>query len=118
MSAELWFVLLCGALAILYGVFASRSVLAASPGNERMQEIASAVQEGAGAYLNRQYRTIAIVGLVVCILVFIFLGVFSGIGYLIGAVFSAATGYIGMNVSVRGPTSERPRRRDRECSRD
>ena len=101
MSAELWFVLLCGALAILYGVFASRSVLAASPGNERMQEIASAVQEGAGAYLNRQYRTIAIVGLVVCILVFIFLGVFSGIGYLIGAVFSAATGYIGMNVSVR-----------------
>ncbi len=101
MSAELWFVLLCGALAILYGVFASRSVLAASPGNERMQEIAGAVQEGAEAYLNRQYRTIAIVGLVVCILVFIFLGVFSGIGYLIGAVFSAATGYIGMNVSVR-----------------
>ncbi len=101
MSAELWFVFVCGALAILYGVFASRSVLAASPGNERMQEIAGAIQEGAGAYLNRQYRTIAIVGLVVCVLVFIFLGAYSGVGYLIGAVFSAATGYIGMNVSVR-----------------
>ena len=101
MSAELWFVFVCGALAILYGVFASRSVLGASPGNERMQEIAGAIQEGAGAYLNRQYRTIAIVGLVVCVLVFIFLGVYSGVGYLIGAIFSAATGYIGMNVSVR-----------------
>ena len=101
MSAELWFVFLCGALAILYGAFASRSVLAASPGNERMQEIAAAIQEGASAYLNRQYRTIAIVGIVVCVLVFVFLGVFSGVGYLIGAIFSAATGYIGMNVSVR-----------------
>ena len=101
MSAELWFVFLCGVLAILYGVFASRSVLAASPGNERMQEIAAAIQEGASAYLNRQYRTIAIVGIVVCVLVFVFLGVFAGVGYLIGAIFSAATGYIGMNVSVR-----------------
>jgi len=101
MSAELWFVFLCGALAILYGVFASRSVLAASPGNERMQEIAAAIQEGAGAYLNRQYRAIAVVGVVVCVLVFVFLGVYSGVGYLIGAIFSAATGYIGMNVSVR-----------------
>jgi K(+)-stimulated pyrophosphate-energized sodium pump len=85
----------------LYGVFASRSVLAASPGNERMQEIAAAIQEGAGAYLNRQYRAIAVVGVVVCVLVFVFLGVYSGVGYLIGAIFSAATGYIGMNVSVR-----------------
>ncbi len=112
MSAELWFVFLCGALAILYGVFASRSVLAASPGNERMQEIAGAVQEGAGAYLNRQYRAIAVVGLVVCVLVFVFLGAFSGVGYLIGAVFSAATGYIGMNVSVRANvrTAEASRR--------
>ena len=101
MPAELWFVFLCGALAILYGVFASRSVLAASPGNERMQEIAGAIQEGARAYLNRQYRTIAIVGIVVCVVVFIFLGAFSGVGYLIGAVLSAATGYIGMNVSVQ-----------------
>ena len=112
MSAELWFVFLCGALAILYGVFASRSVLAASPGNERMQEIAGAVQEGAGAYLNRQYRTIAVVGVVVCVLVFVFLGAFSGVGYLIGAVLSAATGYIGMNVSVRANvrTAEASRR--------
>jgi len=101
MSAELWFVFLCGALAILYGVFSSRSVLAASPGNERMQEIAAAIQEGARAYLNRQYRTIAIVGLVACVVIFVFLGMFSGIGYLVGAIFSAATGYIGMNVSVR-----------------
>jgi K(+)-stimulated pyrophosphate-energized sodium pump len=101
MSAELWFVFVCGALAIFYGIFASRSVLSASPGNERMQEIAGAIQEGAGAYLNRQYSTIAIVGFLVCVLVFFFLGAYSGVGYLIGAVFSAATGYIGMNVSVR-----------------
>ena len=112
MSAELWFVMLCGALALLYGLFAGRSVLAASPGNERMREIAGAVQEGAGAYLNRQYRTIAVVGAAVCVLVFVFLGVFSGIGYLIGAVFSAATGYVGMSVSVRANvrTAEASRR--------
>ena len=116
MSAELWFVMLCGALALLYGLFAGRSVLAASPGNERMREIADAVQEGAGAYLNRQYRTIAVVGAAVCVLVFVFLGAFSGIGYLIGAVFSAATGYVGMNVSVRANvrTAEASRRGLRE----
>ena len=116
MSAELWFVMLCGALALLYGLFAGRSVLAASPGNERMREIAGAVQEGAGAYLNRQYRTIAVVGAAVCVLVFVFLGAFSGIGYLIGAVFSAATGYVGMNVSVRANvrTAEASRRGLRE----
>ena len=101
MPNELWFVFACGVLALAYGVFASRSVLAASPGNARMQEIANAIQEGAKAYLNRQYRTIAMVGIGIFIIISGLLGIKVGIGYLVGAVLSAATGYIGMNVSVR-----------------
>ena len=101
MSETLWFVVACGVLALLYGVYASRSVLSASPGNERMQEIAAAIQVGANAYLNRQYTTIAIVGAVVFALLWVLLGLRVGIGFLIGAVLSAAAGYIGMNVSVR-----------------
>jgi K(+)-stimulated pyrophosphate-energized sodium pump len=101
MPAELWFVIACGGVALLYGLYASRAVLSASAGSARMQEIAGAIQEGASAYLNRQYRTIAIVGAVICVVVFVFLGTLSGIGYLIGAVLSAVAGYVGMNVSVR-----------------
>jgi K(+)-stimulated pyrophosphate-energized sodium pump len=93
--------IICGALAILYGFVTSRQVLSASPGNEKMQEIAAAIQEGAQAYLGRQYSTIAVVGVVVAALVAYFLGWTSAIGFTIGAVLSGVAGYIGMNISVR-----------------
>ncbi|MBV9929842.1 MAG: sodium-translocating pyrophosphatase [Alphaproteobacteria bacterium] len=91
----------CGVLAVLYGLFTSMQVLRAPAGSERMQDIASAVQEGARAYLARQYMTIAIVGVVVVLLVGYFLGIVSAIGFLIGALLSGATGFVGMNVSVK-----------------
>ena len=101
MSASYWLVLACGALALLYGAYAARSVLAAATGTERMREIAGAVQVGAQAYLNRQYRTIGIVGIVIGIILGITLEWHVAIGYAIGAILSGAAGYIGMNVSVR-----------------
>ena len=101
MAGTYWLVILCGILALLYGAWAIRSILAASAGNERMQEIAAAIQEGASAYLNRQYTAIAIAGVVIGVVLGWTLGPWTAVGYFVGAVLSAATGYIGMNVSVR-----------------
>ncbi len=91
----------CGVIALLYGIYAIRSVLAAPAGTDRMQEIAAAVQEGANAYLNRQYTAIAIAGIVIGIFLGLLLGTTVAIGFFIGAILSGAAGYIGMNVSVR-----------------
>ena len=97
----LWVIVLCGALSIVYAIWATSSVLSADQGNARMQEIAAAVREGAQAYLKRQYITIAIVGIAIFALLAYFLGVLVAIGFAIGAVLSGMAGFIGMNVSVR-----------------
>jgi K(+)-stimulated pyrophosphate-energized sodium pump len=101
MASAYVFVIACGLLALAYGLVTSRGVLAANAGNARMQEISGAVQLGASAYLNRQYRTIAIVGVVILIILGITLGWRVAVGYFIGSVLSGAAGYLGMNVSVR-----------------
>src|ERR1700753_156551 len=94
-------IVLCGALSIVYAIWATSSVLSADAGNPRMQEIAAAVREGAQAYLKRQYTTIGMVGVVIFALLAYFLGMLVAVGFLIGAVLSGAAGFIGMNVSVR-----------------
>ena len=95
-------IIFSGILSIIYGFWAGNSVLKSDPGNEKMQEISSAIQVGAQAYLNRQYTTIAIVGLVICVLLYLFFqDVWVIGGYLIGAILSGAAGYIGMIISVR-----------------
>ena len=96
-----WIVLACAVVAILYGALSARWVLACSAGNARMQEIAAAIQEGARAYLNRQYTSIAAVGVVLLVVIGLALNWGTAIGFAIGALLSGATGYIGMNVSVR-----------------
>jgi K(+)-stimulated pyrophosphate-energized sodium pump len=101
MSLAYLVIIVCGLLALVYGFVTSRQVLAADAGTARMQEISAAVQEGARAYLNRQYITIAIVGFIILIVLGVTLGIHVAIGFVIGAVLSGAAGYIGMNVSVR-----------------
>ncbi len=95
------FILGCACMALLYGLYAGRQVFAAATGNARMAEIAAAIQEGANAYLNRQYTTIGLVGIVVAAFLTLVLGMYAGIGFAAGAILSGLAGYIGMYVSVR-----------------
>ncbi len=101
MSTPLIFAILCGAAAIAYGIYSMQWILKLPTGNERMRAIAAAIQEGAVAYLNRQYTTIGIAGVVLFVLIGLFIDWYTAVGFLIGAVFSGLTGYIGMNISVR-----------------
>ena len=101
MIGTLNIIIAAGLVAILYSYITSRQILSASPGNAKMQEIARAIQEGARAYLNRQYKTIAIVGIVILIIITYALGIWVGLGYFIGAFLSGAAGYVGMLISVQ-----------------
>ena len=112
MSFYLWLVIAAGALGVLYGAIQTGALMKAGAGSDKMREIAAAIQEGASAYLRRQYTTIAIVGVVILIAAYVLIGVYAAIGFLIGAVLSGAAGYAGMLISVRatsGPQRAPPR---------
>src|SRR5690242_21033426 len=97
----LWLIVLCGVLSIVYAIWATMSVMKSDAGNPRMQEIAAAIQEGAQAYLRRQYTTIGLVGVVVLLVVGFLIGPLEALGFLIGSVLSGLAGFAGMLISVR-----------------
>lgn len=101
MTLALWVIIAAGLISIIYAIYTIQSVMKADPGNQKMQEIAGAIREGASAYLNRQYTTIGLVGAAIFVLALLLLGVWTAVGFAIGAILSGAAGYIGMNVSVR-----------------
>ena len=101
MDTYITFAIISSVIAIVYGLLLTRNILKKSEGSERMKEIASAIQQGAKAYLNRQYKTIAVIAVILFVILWVILGVTTAIGFLVGAFLSALAGYIGMNVSVR-----------------